>query len=264
MFNCFKKKKPKIKDLLIQTNSNDYPEHYLKTALSITGAFEGSTYEQVTGNFDGQGLSIGILQWNYGQGSLQEKILKPIIAEFGAERLDALFPTKISPTAYMAPKQAVKYAKKNMLIKTKVKDQWAHSWRVLLSSPEVKQIQLRAAHSVASRAWFYCNQYQARSIKAFCWFFDVVTQNGSLKNVTMPLDVSSYYDDLSADAGENKEYWDKYLINEEAKIFFVWICRRVTRNKWAKDVIARKGTIAHGHGKVHGKYYKLDDLFSQS
>lgn len=41
-------------------------------ALNVTGSFEGvSGWDNLTGNFDGQGISMGLLQQNLGQGSLQ-------------------------------------------------------------------------------------------------------------------------------------------------------------------------------------------------
>lgn len=41
-------------------------------SLNITGTFEGvAGWQNLTGNFDGQGISMGLLQWNLGQGSLQ-------------------------------------------------------------------------------------------------------------------------------------------------------------------------------------------------
>lgn len=45
---------------------------YLELALNITGSFEGNTgWANLSNNFDGMGVSLGILQQNLGQGSLQ-------------------------------------------------------------------------------------------------------------------------------------------------------------------------------------------------
>lgn len=48
-------------------------EQALQRAIAVTAAFEtsGDPYEQVTGNFDGAGLSFGPLQVNLGTGTLQ-------------------------------------------------------------------------------------------------------------------------------------------------------------------------------------------------
>jgi hypothetical protein len=41
-------------------------------ALTITSFFEG----WLAGNFDGQGMSYGYLQWNFGSGTLQPLFLR--------------------------------------------------------------------------------------------------------------------------------------------------------------------------------------------
>lgn len=44
----------------------------LALALNISGSFEGEDgWKNLTGNFDGQGISFGLLNQNFGQGSLQ-------------------------------------------------------------------------------------------------------------------------------------------------------------------------------------------------
>ena len=50
------------------------PERALDLAIAVTAGFEtsGDPYLQVTGNFDGAGLSFGPLQVNFGTGTLQE------------------------------------------------------------------------------------------------------------------------------------------------------------------------------------------------
>ncbi len=45
---------------------------YYAIALNITGSYEGlEGWKNITGNFDGQGLSLGLIQQNLGQGTLQ-------------------------------------------------------------------------------------------------------------------------------------------------------------------------------------------------
>jgi len=48
------------------------PQHALERAIQVTAAFEtsGNPYHQVTGNFDGAGLSYGPIQVNFGTGTL--------------------------------------------------------------------------------------------------------------------------------------------------------------------------------------------------
>ena len=49
---------------------------YYALGLNITGSFEGRQgWQNITGNFDGQGLSLGLMQQNLGQGSLQPLLI---------------------------------------------------------------------------------------------------------------------------------------------------------------------------------------------
>ncbi|MBN8537795.1 MAG: hypothetical protein J0M15_12140 [Deltaproteobacteria bacterium] len=53
-------------------------KNFLALVLNISGSFEGlSSWANLSNNFDGMGISLGILQQNLGMGSLQ-----PILAEF--------------------------------------------------------------------------------------------------------------------------------------------------------------------------------------
>lgn len=48
-----------------------------KIALSISGSYEGNNgWKNITGNFDGTGMSLGLLNQNFGSGTLQPMLLK--------------------------------------------------------------------------------------------------------------------------------------------------------------------------------------------
>lgn len=50
---------------------------YYALSLNITGSFEGREgWKNITGNFDGQGLSLGLMQQNLGQGTLQPLLIE--------------------------------------------------------------------------------------------------------------------------------------------------------------------------------------------
>ena len=56
--------------------SGNWPLHFA-LALNITGSFEGREgWKNISGNFDGQGLSLGLMQQNFGQGTLQPLLIK--------------------------------------------------------------------------------------------------------------------------------------------------------------------------------------------
>jgi hypothetical protein len=64
-------------------------DEWMEVALNITADFEtsGNPWAQVTNDFDEQGISCGILQWNIGQGSLQ-----PLVKDAGRETISRYMP----------------------------------------------------------------------------------------------------------------------------------------------------------------------------
>ncbi len=70
-------------------------EQALETAFSVTSAFEtsGDRFQQITGNFDGAGLSFGPAQWNF-----KSKTLVPLFRKFqeaDETALRACFPDEV-------------------------------------------------------------------------------------------------------------------------------------------------------------------------
>ncbi|MBC7419957.1 MAG: hypothetical protein H7328_04445 [Bdellovibrio sp.] len=59
-----------------EIGSGNWSTHFA-LALNLTGSFEGREgWKNITGNFDGQGMSLGLMQQNFGQGSLQPLLIK--------------------------------------------------------------------------------------------------------------------------------------------------------------------------------------------
>lgn len=237
-------------------------DKWLDLALEITGAFEGKGYGQVTGNFDKMGLSVGILQWNYGQGSLQNKILKPYLAQHGSIDKLGIFPKPIEHSAHMSNSQGVAFAVREMnTSKNKVKAEWAKAWEKFMLLPEVIQLQKKAAGNVQKSALSLCSKWGMITPRAFCFFFDVVTQNGSMKSVSKPTPNDDLIKKYIAEANsQNKKIWAKKSLTDEQKILFqaAYLRARLSNPTYFQDVFSRKGTIAMGEGYVHGKVWKYN------
>lgn len=59
-----------------------FEERATALALNITGSFEGSGgWSTIAGNFDGQGMSLGLSQQNFGQGTLQPLLITMVQKE---------------------------------------------------------------------------------------------------------------------------------------------------------------------------------------
>jgi hypothetical protein len=72
-------------------------EQALESAFSVTSSFEtsGDRFQQVSGNFDGAGLSFGPAQWNFGSGTLV-----PLFRAFERADPDALRASFTDPIDY--------------------------------------------------------------------------------------------------------------------------------------------------------------------
>jgi hypothetical protein len=236
--------------------------------LKITGAFEGSGYDNVTNNFDGQGLSAGVLQWCYGQESLQKRILRPYLEKHGS--IDALdiFPKKtIDLSATMNGRVAIGLAKNVMHNGSKLKPEWTSAWKKFLTLPETIEIQIEASKIVEENTLGMCSIWDLKTCVAYFWFFDMFTQNGSLEKTTKQKPDRAYAKLLIqyADSSCQKE-WNKIdfnaLSDEQIILFIASYHRSLTAlKKYAKDVFARKGTIALGVGIVHGDKYDFRDIY---
>lgn len=238
-------------------------QKYLDKALMITGAFEGRGFDALAGNFDGQGISAGILQWNFGQGSLQSKILKPFVAAHGMDALNKFFPISMEYVPSMSTSEGVAFAKKYMLAGTAVKAEWRKAWEAFLKDSRTIAIQKAAAASVADSAEKYCNAWGMSSERAFCWFFDIVTQNGSIK-ISKPVYTKALMDKAVAFCaiGKNNELWGTLRKNfsSEQDVLMIASYQRamLSKSAYQQDVMSRKGTIAAGSGTVHGTKFNFD------
>lgn len=239
----------------------DFPQAWLDKALSITGEFEGSGFDNVTGNFDGQGISCGILQWNAGQGSLQTKLLKKFIELHGSIDKLNIFPEKIMDTLATSNTEAgLRLVAHHMLSGVHVIDEWNHAWKIFLTIPGMIEVQKIACEDVASKAMKHCREWEMVSPRAFCWFFDLITQNGGLKGVKKPtVDRNRLVNACALASPKNASLWLSLKLSDEQIILIIasWQRSMMARAAYMKDVMDRKGTIAAGVGYVHGKNYDV-------
>lgn len=246
------------------------PDERFRKALELTGSFEGKGFDQVTGDFDRQGLSCGILQWCFGQGSLQASILRPYIATFGSIDLLGIFPEKVDHLAIASVPSALTFARAHMLEGVHVKPHWKAAWEKFLKREDTIQIQMKAASHDRDIANNMMHSLGLDSDRAFMWCFDIVTQNGSMKGIQLQApDRALAKRELAArdakggvaDFHKNKVIWAEMLstVSDEQVALFRTTLRRalVANPDFTADVINRKGSIAMGRGWVHGNLVKV-------
>lgn len=256
----------------------------IETALKITGHFEDSCdpFGGVSGDFDDMGISLGVLQWNIGCGSLQ-----PLVKKAG----------KLAVMEAMPVYGGDLWNACNSSISDGLKIVRAWQTGGTLKAPAKKELkafahskafvsqQVVAAEKVAKYAWDAAIKWNndigkgEPSLREFCWFFDVMTQNGGLKGLT-PSDVQKFIEHIGTDKADdvvcnwlesrtlanngfkdshkNAELWRNHVSDSDIILFVASYLRSQKSNpEWRSDVLNRKGTIALGFGWVHEEKHEL-------
>jgi hypothetical protein len=258
------------------------PANWQKAARAITPGFEvsGDPYLGVSGDFDKMGISCGALQWNIGQNSLQPMVKavgKPVVNDampnFGNEMWAACNGSISGGLTIVRGWQngsTLKKGPKAELVS-------------LMGTTEMRTEQDAKIKRVAERAFDQAARWAKEqgnaqpSKRLFCWFFDLVTQNGSLEGLTFD-DVAAFIkanqpqnaDDVvcdflqattgtsghAKDARKNAQNWRNNAPGEKLELLCMSYLRSKTANpKWRHVVLNRKGAIAIGQGWVNSTKY---------
>lgn len=260
------------------------PADWVAAAVQITPRFEttGDPYQGVSGDFDGMGISCGALQWNIGKNSLQPMVVavgKPVVLaampSFGQQMWSAC-------TGGIAAGLAIVRSWQNG---TRLRAAPLAELRALMGTPQMRAEQDKRISGKAqtaydrSVAWASEDGGAAPSKRLFCWFFDIVTQNGGLEGLT-PAKMRAFIaastpgkaDDVicdfmagikgtsghASDAKKNAALWRNQTNAEKLPILVMTYLRSKTASpQWQHVVINRKGTIAMGRGWVNGSEFVL-------
>lgn len=189
-----------------------------KKAKEITHIFEGG---QATGNFDGQYLSMGVLQWNLGQGTLQP-ILKEVFETYGAKNwgLQDLYQAILDDSKDF-------YAQINNY-GTRLIEPWQTRLNELNNSEEFQDISDKYCTHYKNKAIEICESFGITTDRAFCLAFDIAVQCGSLERYEMV----------------ETEYFDRLTSMAEVTA--------LKCGKWADDVRKRKMAIVRGCDQGRG------------
>ncbi len=259
---------------------------YYALGLNITGSFEGREgWKNIAGNADGQGMSLGLMQQNFGQGTLQPWLIEmynfhnstmishfnnqdyknlrsmldvwkkggitnPGAAEFPGS--DELFPVggpinkldigyEENELTQLASdsSQSVQWAKQNILdSKGNVSAKWKKSFQDMATSDGYRSYQLAASTTIFNKAKQYFNYFKFRELRFLLFFFDIVVQNGSIKDEHL----SKYNSWLKSNP--NADDQARALALLEARLTTV-------RPQYVQDVRSRKSAIIYGTGTVH-------------
>jgi hypothetical protein len=263
-------------------------ENEIALAVSVTGAFEnkGDPYISIAGDFDGMGISCGVLQWNLGCNSLQ-----PLIQSVGEAMVRRAMPRygdamwRICQGDAAAACAVARGWQTNALLEEAA----AAELKALLGSNKMRQVQRDQIALVAEKAdalarvWASDQGRAARTTQELVWFFDLVTQNGSMrgigaKDVAAFLDAngsastSAICDWLAAalpewwgrdDCVKNAALWRTELPPMSLPLFVLGYLRSAIASEARARGVAmnRKGTIAAKTGFVNGARFDFADRF---
>jgi peptidoglycan hydrolase-like protein with peptidoglycan-binding domain len=215
----------------------------IEKAILLTASFEGSGYVNVTGNFDGAGLSIGIFQWNIGQGTLQ-----PMLKQFFDNNTDMakqIFGSNYKSVVNMlsASKSAQMDWARSINNGKKLQTEWYNQFVALSNTSQFQQIQRGAMKEYTDQAYNIANTYGLKSERGLALALDIAVQNW----------------DVSATSRANIKNSIKNGATEQQVLkLLAQAAVDKADSAYKADVWSRKFTIVNGTGIVHDTNYNLE------
>ena len=218
-------------------------------ALQLTAAFEGHGFSLAQGNFDGAGITWGIIGFTLAGGELT-KILKQVQAgqpgmlqsAFGESAAQLLAILDATPAQQIAFADSISLGAS----KTALAEPWLSGFRTLGEQPAVQQLQLSAVdRNYFQPALLTARRFNLNAELGIALAFDIHVQNGS----------------ISAAAAQQIQQTMALHPSEREQDLRVAIANAVADNatnvSFREDVRQRKLTVATGSGQVHGGMFVL-------
>jgi Putative peptidoglycan binding domain len=217
-------------------------------SLQLTAAFEGHDFTLAQGNFDGAGVTWGIIGFTLAHGELGKIVLeiqrrKPALVEqaFGA-RAQELLTILGRPRA-----QQLAFADSISLGASKVRlaEPWRSGFRRFGELDAVQALQL----AFADRDYFRPARKTARRLRlktelGLALAFDIHVQNGGLS--------SRAHEEIRRHLAHHPIHGE-----QELRVIVANAVANHSRPRFREDVRSRKLTIATGAGVVHGELFVL-------
>ena len=253
-------------------------------AVRITSTFEtgrAGGFGGLTGNFDGQGLSFGLMNFTVRAGSLipllQEFINRfpaRFAAAFGKDAArfrEIVFAVKPDPKN---PKKKIRDVERQMqfvntqmnLIPRKARgnrivEPWKTYFGRLENDPEFRKIQVKAVRRALAAARRWCARFGLKTERGFVFMFDLVSSHGGawldapkFKGRRIALLEKMSAAKKAARGTENLSELDKMEVIAN-------MIADASLPEWREKARTRKLWFVRGAGKVHGTFYDLRKNF---
>lgn len=222
------------------------PPHLRQRALQLTAAFEGHGYTLAKGNFDGSGITWGIVGFTLRRGQIQT-VLKEALARdrafveicFGEEtpELLAILDRQIPDQIAWADRHS------SGTFKVLLAEPWRSHFRAFGESPAVQMLQLnRVYEDYFEPALETAARLGLRSELGIALCFDIHVQNGGIRPTAEQTIAARRTPGMT---------------ESDLRVLVATSVASLARSEVRKDVLDRKLAIARGAGTVHGTDYAL-------
>jgi hypothetical protein len=227
-------------------------------ALKITATFETGKplgFSGLAGNFDGCGISFGLLQWNIKSGSFQP-LLKDFIrlsptgcaAIFGDD--SKLFKEVIMNKSL---KEQLQFARAINDSKNRIIEPWKSYFAKLGLDPNMHAIQIKHARARMNIAAKYVRIFGFKSERALALMFDIGTQHGPNWLKVKKRESLIKSKNLEQEKTEGKSLGEKSKMTIIAEILAA-----TSKPAFAKNVLERKLVIINGCGNLGKRNFDLE------
>ena len=247
-------------------------------AVRITSTFEtgrAGGFGGLTGNFDGQGLSFGLMNWTIKAGSLI-----PLLQEFikkHADRYRAIFGRDAATFSEMViatrrnPKtgaverdvdaqMAFVRQKMNDPAQRRIVEPWVTYFRGLENDPEFRRIQVAAARKGLAHARRWFDRFGFKTERGFVFLFDLVSSHGPWW-LDAPGFGGARERRLAERTAEATQKLGRAPNERETMTIIANFIADISLPRWREQVRARKLWFVSGRGKVHGTLYDIEKDF---
>jgi hypothetical protein len=278
------------------------PEGFFLAAAKVSASFETTRrdpYVDVTPDFDGQGLTLGMFGWNIRQGSLQ-----PLVAAAGWETVHtsmgryasdfwkACDPKNVSGGLNIVHSWQVNWGTDNVKFRPEhagvVKELQA-----FLGTQTMREVQRRNVRERSNKAWRLATAWARRdhpnspvpTVREHAVFLDTIVQNGSFAGLTYDDTVKWYaehpgelpshavcdylsrvtdpqWQPVSAQA--DAELWkDHFPARYERLLLLSFMRAKISNGSGGRakaNVLCRRGTILANQGVVNGLRWTFPEL----
>lgn len=216
-------------------------------ALQVVATFEGTGFTKIEGNFDGAGLTWGIIGFTLSNGELAG-LLKDINTQAPDVFSSSFGPltTTITNVINSALSAQMDFANSISVgsAKVKVLPEWLDAFKKLGSNPVVQGIQMQRVDKYFNIAMHDMQTFNVENELGLALCFDIAVQNGGI-------------DATEAALINNKIAKTPPVTQQDLRVIIANVIAENSKPRFIEDVRSRKLTFATGRGKVHGSNYDL-------